>query len=656
MNSIYRRGHIFWWRRIISLKGMFEPNITVRLSLRTSCAEQARRKAAVMEQVTPDTETPQPYTKWSDISPDQLRKIVHDIYRRKLRDYEKDQLNRPNIPTLHVAANLAYSRYYRFIARAGNLPSLTDDNIDKINALPIAQSERDWLTAVFQAHTYQPPISRSYLVQDLEAEGIKLCEGDFKKLLKLAAVAYARACVEASASMRAPIDDDEIFALPETFTGLFPEFQPRGFYASQNAGAANSNSKEQGAAPAEMAAVECAKEPAFATTNRSDAVIATPPTPAAPEKIKISELAAACIEAKTLSQEWEEDRGKEVATTARLFIGVNGDLPLDEINNTHLAAMMAAMHVLPRSYNQSKEDQTGGFQHVLARGRQLKHDLAHDPKKLKQKIGLSLATRNKHFSWLNGLFKWAADNTNFKVNADPTAQMKKPKARPDDGRQPWNTDELKTLLSGPIWTGCASAHRRFNAGSVVLRDAWYYAPLMIAVSCARSAEVVGLSLNEVHEDAAVPYIELLETDWRTLKSECGSRIIPISPHLIKLGFLDFVRQRRKEGRDLLFFELYTEKLKFSKVFYAKVFTPLRKLHFPNGTRKLRDGKDVDVHSVRTLGCNLLRKKFGEPYEMTYMIGHAPGSVLQADYFETPEPRELLPFVTVLDQLITHISP
>ena len=117
-------------------------------------------------------------------------------------------------------------------------------------------------------------------------------------------------------------------------------------------------------------------------------------------------------------------------------------------------------------------------------------------------------------------------------------------------------------------------------------------------------------LADIFEDAPIPYVHFRDNAYRQLKNDQSDRKVPISPALIRLGFLDHVRAMRELGHELLFPEFYNPKasMSFDHIFYDKVFEPLRKFHFPNGTSQKRGRKDVDVHSIRTRVASFWRDR------------------------------------------------
>ncbi len=63
----------------------------------------------------------------------------------------------------------------------------------------------------------------------------------------------------------------------------------------------------------------------------------------------------------------------------------------------------------------------------------------------------------------------------------------------------WTTDELRTLFSSPVWTGCKSDVRRSMPGSFIFKDEYYWLPLIGLFSAMRQEEICQLHLEDIHE-------------------------------------------------------------------------------------------------------------------------------------------------------------
>lgn len=150
------------------------------------------------------------------------------------------------------------------------------------------------------------------------------------------------------------------------------------------------------------------------------------------------------------------------------------------------------------------------------------------------------------------------------IQAAPTDGIKVPGYKKNNSkRPPFTSDELQRLFSLPIFTGCRSTRHPNTPGKVLLRNHYYWAPLLALYTGARAAELAQVLLAEIDIASAHPHI-LIQTDLsedeeeefggsgRSLKNENAIREIPLHPELMRLGFFDYVRELRDKKAKRLF--------------------------------------------------------------------------------------------------------
>jgi len=64
-------------------------------------------------------------------------------------------------------------------------------------------------------------------------------------------------------------------------------------------------------------------------------------------------------------------------------------------------------------------------------------------------------------------------------------------------RMPWTEERLSAFFTSPIYAGCSSPHRRAAPGPVVIRDAFYWVPLIVLTIGSRIEEILLLSRKNV---------------------------------------------------------------------------------------------------------------------------------------------------------------
>lgn len=124
----------------------------------------------------------------------------------------------------------------------------------------------------------------------------------------------------------------------------------------------------------------------------------------------------------------------------------------------------------------------------------------------------------------------------------------------------------------------------------------FWIPLVLLYTGARSNDVCMLRCEDIEEHNGIGIIHFrfdVEQQQRT-KSE-NDRQIPIHPHLIDIGFLEYVRSRREAGYDRLFpVKKYREKW---NVYYGKAFNRTFKRKFLVGYTPI-ELSAKDLHTFR----------------------------------------------------------
>ena len=162
-------------------------------------------------------------------------------------------------------------------------------------------------------------------------------------------------------------------------------------------------------------------------------------------------------------------------------------------------------------------------------------------------------TSAKHFQLLVSAFNWWVAEGYIENSPVGKLTVVVPKSSKAKARTPFTQDELDALFSSPIFTGCKSANRRTTPGPHMIRDGYYWTPLIGTLSGMRLGEIVQLGVGDIDADADIPVIHVRvdEDLGGTVKSDAGWRDVPIHRRLIELGFLDFVKARQaktKAGR------------------------------------------------------------------------------------------------------------
>ncbi|MBB3995468.1 integrase [Sulfitobacter undariae] len=119
-------------------------------------------------------------------------------------------------------------------------------------------------------------------------------------------------------------------------------------------------------------------------------------------------------------------------------------------------------------------------------------------------------------------------------------------------RVTWSEERLAKFLTSPIYTGCASKHRRWKPGSVIIRDATYWIPLIVLSLGTRIEEITLLRRKDVRYRNGTYCLAIGTAPEQSIKTEDSQRVIPLPQILLDLGFMQWFQSLTDEHGPLLF--------------------------------------------------------------------------------------------------------
>lgn len=261
---------------------------------------------------------------------------------------------------------------------------------------------------------------------------------------------------------------------------------------------------------------------------------------------------------------------------------------------------------------------------------------------------ISAKTAAKYFGCVTAAFAfWSAEGY---IDATPAQNLRvqTPKNQKLTEREPFSDSDLTALFSSPLFTGCAGKFRRMKPGNEVIKDGFYWIPLIGALSGMRVTEIVQLLISDVDIDGDVPAFRIRgdKSQGQSVKTEAGLRDVPIHRRLIELGFTSFVKERKVEtGKGRLFAEVPIAETggrggEFSKWFGRQ--TRKIKLHRPG----------LVFHSFRHTFIDELREHSVPAYVIKTIVGHE-GTDVTSSYgtaVSLKVRRDAINLVSYLDDL------
>ena len=253
--------------------------------------------------------------------------------------------------------------------------------------------------------------------------------------------------------------------------------------------------------------------------------------------------------------------------TFRRFVDFAGDKPAADYDRGDVNGFLDKLRQLPSKYGRRPSDKDLSLDQLIARAdaaeRKARAEKSPIPDRLTDK------TAKRHLSTLSQIFKFAFDQGDItlaqkKELTDEHSFASTQCAR--DQRDTWTLNELKILFASPVYTGCESEQRRGNPGNEVIRDARFWLPLLGLLHGARVEEFADLYGRDIQcIDGTWVFVitpihgdEESGTKERRLKTYSAKRIVPLHPEIIKMGFIDYIRQTCKKPNDPVFADLEPE--------------------------------------------------------------------------------------------------
>ena len=276
----------------------------------------------------------------------------------------------------------------------------------------------------------------------------------------------------------------------------------------------------------------------------------------------------------TLRREWKPSRLPELLGTSRLWVWIVGDLPVADYTTQHIRKFHDTFLMLPADYMRLRHSKKGMLSpsEVVAKAASAAEKAAKRSSAGRAQFQrVDPKTFNKHLANLKAFFAWEfVAEVRAKDAPDPTRgfhiKIEKSTNKVRSERNMAPVKAIAELFASPYWTGRASDYFMTRAGNIIVRDALYWIPLMVALHGLRREEAAQLRVRHV-KSIVVPlnektltiwYFDLTAEDLVLKEPTKGSpRCVPFHRKFEQLGFLeDKVFGRRPDEH--LFSELSNE--------------------------------------------------------------------------------------------------
>lgn len=233
---------------------------------------------------------------------------------------------------------------------------------------------------------------------------------------------------------------------------------------------------------------------------------------------------------------WEKERARPSGTVheykraVEMFIQLHGDMPVADIKKRHAREFRDALQLVPSVRRGGMRAAT--LPTLSDWGRQ-------NPEARK----VSAGTVNKQLGAVQAIAGWAHHNGVIPDEvpwSDPFQKMRVEEEQSERG--PFTIKELQAIFDAPLFTLQESPTGAKGAAGIWL-------PLLALFNGARQGELAGLKASNIRQEANTPLLFIVaeRRAGKRVKTKVSERVIPVHPQLVRLGFLEYVEERRREG-------------------------------------------------------------------------------------------------------------
>lgn len=320
---------------------------------------------------------------------------------------------------------------------------------------------------------------------------------------------------------------------------------------------------------------------------------------------RFSELQDRYLEEIAKAESWTEKTLAENLSIFELFTRVVGDIDVSKIDRKVLSEFKSTLMKLPPNINKSPK----------YAGKSLQEILASKPAKT-----LSTNSVNKYLRRVSGIFNFAVRNGYMPSNPAEGIQIKRQK-RADQEREAYTAEDLMKIFHSEEYT--EGKHRSSYA---------YWTPYIALYSGCRLEEICQLHLEDIRQENEVWVFDINDKEEKRVKTHSSARLVPLHPHLIKLGLLDHVDDLKAKGETRLFPELRQRRDGYGQT-VSKWFQRYKK------SCGIAQGKTF--HSFRHTFITHLKHKQVDPFMIHELDGHTIESETMGRYGKRYTPEILL---------------
>lgn len=328
---------------------------------------------------------------------------------------------------------------------------------------------------------------------------------------------------------------------------------------------------------------------------------------------------------KTWNPKSVEANERNLGLKIQTFIQIVGDIDCSLLRVTHVTDYKTKLFKIP--VNRSKRK--------IYRSLTLDEIFQMD---IPEKDKLSAETLLGHFNKVSAFLDWGYRNGLMDADLKMSLQkvIKKPKHAVNQ-RDAFSPEDLKKLFNSEQYIN--GTHKQASH---------YFIPLLALFTGARQNELCQLYKEDVYRDHETGLWVLDINDdgkEKHLKKPSHSRIVPLHPQLIELGFIDYVQKMTTK-------RIFTD-LKFKRDGYGQSFSRWFNSTYRNANHcNVGQGRDENknFHSFRHSFITRLTNDYEIPqHKIAHLVGHRPNDGSETIQRYT-KPTELIDRYRIIELL------
>ncbi|WP_338033894.1 site-specific integrase [Herbaspirillum huttiense] len=233
-----------------------------------------------------------------------------------------------------------------------------------------------------------------------------------------------------------------------------------------------------------------------------------------------------------------------------LLIDVIGDKPITHFSQDDANHFVDIVQQLPPNRNKVKAYRGKSIDEIIQIRKEMEEAENHkrrqnpDAPLIPADLSMSPRTVDKHIGILGTFFKWAIGKGYVHGKNYFEGQKIQTKAERDadteGARLPFSNEDLRKIFAPENYSTRKNSH-----------EFWF--PLIGLFTGMRLNEIAQLYLTDIIEVNGIWAFDINKNrPDKRLKNATSKRLVPVHPQLLELGFLDFVEDVKKTGKDRLF--------------------------------------------------------------------------------------------------------